>query len=128
MPPQNTPANTDIASTLAIAADTNATVLKKACFETIFNFGQHFIADPAFDDLPRELAIEMLRHFAACREDHMPSLKEKVPPALPRALPAPVVPPAAPPQAPPEAPPPKKKQAAEGRLPRNTAKRNRDDA
>ena len=56
----------------------NAPMLKIACFETILTYGQHFIADEAFDSLPDKLALEMLRYFAARRVQHMPSIKVPV--------------------------------------------------
>jgi hypothetical protein len=71
---QNYPVSVNIFKTLEAAKLYRAEALKKACFSVIFTFGQQFLVDATQDMISHELALEMLRDFAARRTEHMPNM------------------------------------------------------
>jgi hypothetical protein len=79
---QNFPASVEIVKTLEAAENFHAHALKKACFATIFTYGQHLLKDPAFLELSQPLLLEMLCDFAERRVVHMPGVPT-VPPGFP---------------------------------------------
>ena len=79
---QNYPASVDIIATLNAAETYGASTLRKACFATIFAYGQHLLSDFAFNSLSPKLTLEMLRDFAQRRCVHMPEMPV-FPPVMP---------------------------------------------
>ena len=77
---QNTVVSPGIAVILQEACVHDAPALKKACFQMIYTYGTAFLSSPEFDNLPQQIAIELLRFFATQREVHMPEvLKQPIP-------------------------------------------------
>jgi hypothetical protein len=76
---QSYPASASVINTLQAAEMHGAATLKKACFETLYVYGQHLLAEPTLDTLPHETAIEMLRDFASRRVEHMPGVPSSMP-------------------------------------------------